>query len=59
MPFWIRSFGYPWGGLLPSDVKTDNVRTFQVREVILNQSILHPDGVEYVELESWPLKEAL
>ena len=47
------------GGLLPPGVKTDNVRTFRAREVILFQSILHPEGVQYSRIVSWPLKEAL
>jgi len=41
------------GGLLPPDVKTDNVGTFPAGEVILYRSILHPEGVEYIRMESW------
>ncbi|RKX73153.1 MAG: RNA 2',3'-cyclic phosphodiesterase [Spirochaetes bacterium] len=44
------------GGLLPPDVKTENLRTFQAGEVILYQSILHPEGVQYIRLESWILR---
>jgi len=47
------------GRLLPRDVKSDSMRTFPAGEVTLFRSILHPEGVEYVRLESWPLKEAL
>ena len=55
-----RGLRGPAGGrLLPPGVKTDNVRTFRAREVTLYQSILHPEGVQYSRIESWPLKEAL
>ncbi len=47
------------GGLLPLNVKRDNVKTFPAGEVNLYQSILHPEGAQYVRLESWPLKEDL
>jgi len=50
----------PEGGeLLPSGVKPDNVGIFLVEEVKLYQSILHPNGAEYILQRSWPLKEAL
>ena len=55
-----RGLRGPDGGeLLPSAAKTDNVSTFRAREVILFQSILHPEGVQYSRIVSWPLKEAL
>ncbi len=55
-----RELRGPAGGeLLPSDVKTDNVRVFQAGEVTLFQSILHTEGVEYVQLQSWSLKEII
>ncbi|MCD6342487.1 MAG: RNA 2',3'-cyclic phosphodiesterase [Spirochaetaceae bacterium] len=43
------------GGLLPPEVKTENLRTFPAGEVILYQSILQPEGVQYIGLESWRL----
>jgi len=45
------------GGLLPPDVKGDSQRTFPAGEVVLYQSILHPEGVVYIRLESWTLKK--
>lgn len=44
------------GGLLPPDVKTENLRTFSAGEVIFYQSILHTEGVQYIRLESWGLR---
>lgn len=49
----------PEGGvLLPPEVKNDTVWSFRAREVVLYESMLHPEGPEYNPLEIWPMKEA-
>jgi RNA 2',3'-cyclic 3'-phosphodiesterase len=54
-----RGFEGPDGGeLLPTGSKSDTVWSFRAREVVLYESILRPEGAEYIPLESWPLKEA-